>query len=114
MGTCFRLNTKLTLQRLTVVEDSTGGKSDLWTTYSEPWAKVFERRLGRAGENFEADQKVANIVREFVVRYRTDVSSKDRVIYKGRFFDVVDWFELTRDSVKPRTYLKIIGEARSE
>ena len=114
MANCIRLNTKIQLQHLTIVKDSTGGKIKTWTTYSNPWAKVFERRLGRAGENFEADQKIAKIVREFVVRYRTDISSKDAVVYKSRIWDVVDWFEMTKDGAKPRTYMKIIGEARAE
>lgn len=83
-----KLNRKITLESLTQTRDVEGGLVDSWTTFATPWAKVSnlsgnERRVTDHGG------KVGEARTEFVIRYLPGVTSKMRVSYDGKLYDIV-------------------------
>jgi len=81
-----KLNRRITVQTRTFTRDATGGRVETWANLKELWAEQLNQRqvesiLGNAERNVEDVH--------FRVRYYPELTSgTNRVIYKGRTFDV--------------------------
>lgn len=110
-----KLDRKIALQVSSMVRDeATGERTKGYTTYAEPWAWVLEARTTRPGEAFEENQRQAEVTKEFVIRYRTDVRVTHRVLYDGRAYDITDAGEMARAGYRRRTWMLIKAKARAE
>ncbi len=57
-----------------------------WVNIVEVWA---QQRPERGTERFAAAQINGTAVMTFHIRYRSDVTSKDRLLYEGREYEIV-------------------------
>lgn len=80
------LTDRVQLKRRESVGDGGGGHERLYVPLTNVWARV--RSLsGRQGTN--ADGRAVAISHSVVLRFRSDVSPGDRIVYRGRNLDVV-------------------------
>lgn len=88
-----RLDRKVTIQVNTPTKDDFGGEADSWGTLAIVWAEITQVS-GR--ETFEADQIAAVAQVRFRIRYRSDVTAKNRISYNGNLYNIHHAAELGR------------------
>jgi SPP1 family predicted phage head-tail adaptor len=64
-----------------------------WTPVATVWAQA---RWERGDERFEAQRIAGSAVMGFHMRYRGDLTVKDRIVFEGRTFDIRDVREIGR------------------
>lgn len=85
------LTDRVQLKRRESLGDGGGGHERIYVPVTHLWARV--RSLsGRQGTN--ADGRTVAISHSVVMRFRSDVSPGDRVVYRGRNLDVVSTADL--------------------
>lgn len=72
-------------QRLTTPEDE-GGEVSVFAPLATVWARV---RPLSSRQISEADARTVGASHSVVLRFRTDLSAGDRVVYRGRNLEVV-------------------------
>jgi len=72
-------------------------------SYPEVYAKVVEPT---GMETFQGDQMVAVTTTSFTIRYRTDVTVQNRVVYNSKYYDIHAILEIGR-----RRFLKLTCES---
>ncbi len=87
------LDRRITLMRETVSYNSLGEPVEAYEDFSEVWARV---RFDSVGEQFTDDAIRAKKFVGFVIRYRTDITEKDRIRFDGKQYRIVGVTELGR------------------
>lgn len=83
-----RRNHRVTIQqRSTTRETDMGSEIVGWADVATVWAQ-FDPIRGR--EYYSAKQEQAETVARFRISYRTDIVSKMRVVFRGKFYDIED------------------------
>lgn len=102
------LDRRITVQAATFVASATSGeKVATWADAFGAWAGVTPVR---ADEGFTEDQRRAEAVKQFRIRYRSGLSPKThRVVFEARTYDIHSITEVER-----REGLDIVGLARAE
>ena len=80
-----RLDERVTLQARTETQDAAGQSSASWTTVGDVWADA-ETLSGR--EFYAAQQAQQGVAVRIRIRYRSDISSLHRVIWRGAAHDI--------------------------
>ncbi len=88
-----RLDRTVTLQRLTESVNAAGSVSATWTTLATVRAELVSNTLTETGYAFG---EAANDALAFRIRYRPDLTTRDRLAYEGRAYDLVGIVELGR------------------
>lgn len=80
-----RLNKRVAIQEYASTSDGGGGTTQTWATITNGtvWARVSPLD---GVERFQAQQVQGTLTHEIEIRYRSDVTTKMRVSYDGRFF----------------------------
>lgn len=82
-----QLNTPIELQRYEYKIDEYGFNKSVWTTYARPRCKVdFDDRLIR--QILRDDGVDTTVVKLFTMRYIPNVTTKDRIVYNGKEFEI--------------------------
>ena len=76
---------KISLQRRTRVDDGYGGGDNVWTEYASVWGNITQ---ASGGEKLHGMQLENPVTHKIKIRYRTDVLGSDRIVYKGRNFNI--------------------------
>ena len=77
------LRRRVTLQNYTDAVDEHGQEVRTWADIAEVWADMTYQS---GGEDYQADQRVAERIVKFTIRYRSDVDETCRVYYDSRYF----------------------------
>lgn len=77
-----------------------------WSEIATVWA---QQRPNRGDERFSSGQLSGQIVMTFHIRWRSDLTRQDRLIYEGRAYNIKDLRELGR-----RVVLEIDAVADAE
>lgn len=77
---------RVTLRRWTPTNDPGWGQQPGWSDVEEFWASVTPVA---ATERFTQAGVQSVMSHRIVCRYRTDLTSKDRLVYRGRVLDIV-------------------------
>jgi SPP1 family predicted phage head-tail adaptor len=80
------LRDRVTLERFATVEDPRWGPKPSWTVVGDIWAKVEPLSAGERPVNNGVQSEISHRV---TIRYRDDVTSKERLTYRGRLLDIV-------------------------
>lgn len=106
------LDRRITVQAATdVISPTSGEKVPSWADSFETWAAVSHVR---ADEGFTEDQRRAESVKQFRIRYRAGLSPKThRVVFDFRPYDIHSITEAERGAGR-REALDIVGLARAE
>lgn len=81
------LRHKVQLQAQQVTQDpQTGEMETTWTNVAEPWAQI----VPTSGREFLAAAAEQSEVRgRIVIRYRGDVDASMRVVYRGKYYNIL-------------------------
>tara|TARA_R110000868_G_scaffold936_2_gene7131 strand:- start:2154 stop:2489 length:336 start_codon:yes stop_codon:yes gene_type:complete len=79
------LRHRISLQACSEARDEVGGLVATWTTLATVWAKVEPMS---ARESWYRQQMSASAAWKISVRYRADVTTKLRVVYGARTFEI--------------------------
>ena len=85
------LTDRVQLRRRESLGDGAGGHERIFVPLTSAWARVRSLR-GREGSN--ADGQAVAISHSVVLRFRSDLSPGDRIVYRGRNLDVVSTADL--------------------
>lgn len=89
---CGALNRRLTFEANTPSRDALGQPIESWSTLATVWAAI---DYGNGGEKIENDREIHTSKITFTVRYRADVSVKNRILFEGEYYDIRDIREVT-------------------
>lgn len=104
----INLSRRITFERPTETQSDYGGSETVWNEVVTVWADVKFPGV-KSGESYIADQQIVAINTVFIVRYRTNVTEKDRILFNGEYYDV-----LTISEFRDRNhYLRIEAVKRS-
>lgn len=104
-----RLDRRITIQRRSVTQSGSGAEVVTWQNVATVWA---ERVTGPGNERYVSAQFVGKSITTFRLRWSDTVketTTKHRVQFDGRDFDILDVQEINR-----REGLTLYCEARSE
>lgn len=86
------LDRRITIERAALVDDGYQ-QIEAWGPVATLWAS---HTAISDGERWAAGAARAVVNARFVVRYRADITTKDRLIFKGRAFNIVAVKEIGR------------------
>jgi SPP1 family predicted phage head-tail adaptor len=90
MTTAGKMRDFVSLMRLTTSDDPRWGPAGTWLQYGQGWAEVLPLTGTQAGNEQFTQQGVQSLVNYAVtIRYRYDVSPKDRIIYRGQPLEII-------------------------
>ena len=75
----------VTIQRLTLTPDGIGGGVQTWATLYQPWAYIAPVT---GWEKMAGMQLESPVTHTIYIRYRLDIAARDRVVLRGRVFNV--------------------------
>ncbi|NGP18690.1 phage head closure protein [Devosia aurantiaca] len=85
------LTDRVQLKRRESLGDGGGGHRRIYVPLNSVWARV-RSLAGRQGTN--ADGQAVAVSHSVVMRFRSDISAGDRIVYRGRNLDVVSAADL--------------------
>lgn len=85
------LTDRVQLRRRESLGDGSGGHDHIFVPVSNLWARV-RGHAGRQASN--GDGRVVALSHTVVLRFRSDVSPGDRIVYRGRNLDVLSVTDL--------------------
>lgn len=76
----------VSIQRLTQSSDGEGGFTSIWATVGNMWASV---NPIRAIQQYQFKSINVDATHHITTRGYTDINEKDRILFKGRFLEVM-------------------------
>lgn len=80
-----RLRYRISLQALTSESDGSGGVIREWENVADLWANIEPLS---SKEQLRGQQLQASCTHRFTIRYRSDVTAAQRILYNGRIFNI--------------------------
>jgi SPP1 family predicted phage head-tail adaptor len=82
-----RLGERITIESYTSTQDAYGQEVKAWTPFATLWAEV---RTPSASEQFNsgADREIARIDYRIKIRFRSDISNRMRIDWRGKKLDI--------------------------
>lgn len=80
------LNKRITIQKVTRMDDLQGGYATTYTNRTKAWAQI-RAITARATDQYE--QMTPEILHRIIIRYRSDVKVTDRVLVGTRVFELL-------------------------
>ena len=99
MSSAGHFDQRVTLERFTATQDSTGQMIEAWAPLASVWAAV-EPQAGR--EFVAAGAQQSELTTKIRIRHRPGITSADRVTHDGRVYNiasVVDYRSARRELV---------------
>lgn len=90
------LDRRITIQELTVTRGAAGGVVESYATVATIWAQKIEQS---ASEFRSASAVHTSQIRLFRARYRSDITTKHRVVYGGKNHDILEVTEEGRSDL---------------
>jgi len=91
-----RLDRQITIQENTPTRSGTGAEKESWGTIGTDGTPRANVRSVAGGETFRGAQIVAEATKVFLVRHRTDLTTKMRISYESEAYDIHKIDELGR------------------
>jgi SPP1 family predicted phage head-tail adaptor len=79
------LRNRIKIQRQTFTPDGLGGGTNAWADYAE--IRAFIKPIS-GSERLYSQRLEANVTHRIFIRYRADLSTTDRIAYKGRLMQI--------------------------
>jgi SPP1 family predicted phage head-tail adaptor len=88
-----KLDRRITIQRVTTAPNAFNEPVETWIDVATVWA---QQRPNRGSERFSAQEINGRAVLTFHIRYRGDVTVQNRILYRGRSWNILDIREIGR------------------
>ena len=102
-----KLDRKIKLLRYTQGEDAAGGTVETYVEFATVSAFVQDLR---GKQFFAAQQSNSEVTTKFQIRYRDDLTGRDRIEWKGKQYEIIG----TPIEIGRNESLEIMGKARDE
>ena len=86
---------KIVIESVSEGRNSLGGITEAWSTFSSPFAKV--EPLGGKEAFFNREMNASNMVK-FTINFETGITTKMRISYDSRIFDILSKINLNERS----------------
>ena len=90
------MDRRITIQSKNITFDTAGSEVVTWSDVATVWCDVEDVASSAAGEKTEDKQLTASQKTTFTIRYRTDVTLVDQIIYESKTYDINGITELGR------------------
>ncbi|WP_169331897.1 phage head closure protein [Zavarzinella formosa] len=80
-----KMDKRVAIQSVTRVSDGQGGFTDSWATDATVWANV---NPTKGWEKFQAQQTQTPVTHKITIRYRSGITTKQRVLFGSRVFNI--------------------------
>lgn len=91
------LKHRVTIKTPTRVADGMGGFTVTWTDVATVWAAIWPLKGQEKIESMKLEHEITHRIR---MRYRSDVTYEDRLLYKTRTFRVIDFRNIDESDVQ--------------
>jgi SPP1 family predicted phage head-tail adaptor len=81
-----KLDRLITIQSASVAQNAYGEEILTWSTLATVWAQFLP---GGGSERFTSQQVYAEAQARFIIRYRTDVTPENQIVYNGKTWDIL-------------------------
>ncbi len=81
-----KMDRKVTIQKRSTTQNSKGEGIESWSDLTTVWAMKIERG-GR--DSFKAGVEESQRNTDFIMRYRSDVTADNLIIFEGQVYDIV-------------------------
>lgn len=96
----------ISVQSVTYSANEYGEPAETWTTDFYTLARVEYPQAGQ-GEGFEDALNISSTRIDFTIRWRSGLTTKNRIVYASNYYDITAITEIGR-----RNYLKLTGELK--
>lgn len=79
----------------TTTDSNMGEKLQSWSNYTNAWARIQEAETG--AESVDADRREHKQSVVFTVRFDSGINVKDRIVWDGRYFNIINIANINRD-----------------
>ena len=108
-----RLDRKITIQSWTQQRGTYGSMEDVWEDYKTVWARYEPIQNVGQDEKFKGDRESGEERVDFIVRFDEGINDKRRLVYNGRYFDILSVYEYVDDRRRQRkNYLRILAQLK--
>ena len=107
MGRIGNLDKRITLQSYTTATDAYGQKVETYSTLATVWAWV---RYGSGSERIMANRETAVADCIFVIRFRSTVTEKTRILYGSDYYDII---HIAHSTDGRRRYMELTAVKRA-
>lgn len=80
-----KMKQRVSIQSITQASDGQGGFTESWATDATVWAYV---RPVKGYEKYQAQQVQTPVTHKITIRYRTGVTTKQRILFGSRVFNI--------------------------
>lgn len=97
---------RIAVQSVTYTANEYGEPAETWTTDFYTLARVEYPQAGQ-GEGFEDAINISSTRIDFTIRWRSGITTKNRIVYNSNNYDIIAVGEIGR-----RNYLKLTAELK--
>lgn len=80
-----KLDRKITIEQATETTNDFGEPIKTWATYCQPWAQI---KYSPGNESYADNIEVQTQTVRFIIRYRSGITTKMRVLFDGVTYDI--------------------------
>jgi SPP1 family predicted phage head-tail adaptor len=97
---CVKMDKRLVIQSISRTSDDQGGYTESWATLATVWGQL---KPVKGYERFQLQQNMTPVTHDAIIRYRDDVTTRNRITYDSRTFHIKEVLNVDEANV----YLKI-------
>lgn len=92
--TSGKLKHRITIQKLTKLKDGFGAQVENWADFKSMWAEVYDRSGNQVFAQNQIQNEKSTRVR---IRFRTDITTAMRVVFRGQAYDIQSILDVSGD-----------------
>lgn len=99
-----QLDRRITIQSQAGTQDEFGQSVDSWSDVATVWAQV---KFKAGSESVSANKLTTGADCIFTIRYRSQITTRNRIIYEGEYYDIIHKAEIGRRKYMDLTAKKV-------
>lgn len=105
-GIVGQMRERITIEDVAETTDGQGGYTEAWSTLATVWAKL---EAVSASQMLFSMQLQHRVTHKITIRKRTDLTTKMRIAFEGRIFQIKSWHDKKEDD----RFLEVMTEEGS-
>lgn len=105
MSRAGALSSYIEVEAFTETVSTTGEPVKTWSRFCRAWAQV---RSTDTTERFQSDRDVGPKLKRFIMRYRADITFKQRILFKDEYYNIRSIMQV--EKYGRDKFMEILGE----
>lgn len=101
------LRNKIEIQNYVRIENEVGEEVKQWKLYRKLWSKFYNSSVK---DQLKAGKDAASIVYEIVIRYRKDIDTTMRIVYKNKNYNIDHVVNYKEQNIETHLFCTLIEE----